>query len=286
MQKKLLSFTVMLLLSVLTSTEVFGQLPQVQRKPPRNNNTTTKPTKKPTTAKPPKKPTSSTRIPQPLLDLEANMVFVEGGTFTMGSKDYYDSDELKPAHRVSLSSFSISKYEVTQALWELVMGSNPSSIKGAKYPVDMVSWEDCQTFITKLNQLTGKQYRLPTEAEWEYAARGGNRSNGYKYAGSDNIDDVAWYRDNSGSQMHDVGTKRANELGLYDMSGNVFEFCNDWFGSYSSGSQTNPLGPSSGTYRVVRGGSGTVGDIISSVSFRLDLKPTVPNNHVGFRLAL
>ena len=267
--------TVLLLVSVLSVTEAFGQIRdrvvKPQPKPPTTTTTAPKP-------KPSKKPAASTRLPQPVQDLESSMIYVEGGSFTMGAKQEWDSDEEKPAHRVTLSSFSICKYEVTQELWEAVMGSNPSHIKGSKYPVDMVIWEECQQFIMKLNQLTGKQYRLPTEAEWEYAARGGNRSLGFKCAGRNNQDDVAW---DSGRDrtLHDVGTKRANELGLYDMSGNVMELCNDWYGSYSSGSQTNPCGPSSGTYRVVRGPA-------FSLTCRINLKPTVPNNNVGLRLAL
>ena len=187
-----------------------------------------------------------------------DMMYVKGGTFIMGATSEQgsdaDSDE-KPTHRVTLSNFYIGKYEVTQALWEAVMGSNPSNWKGANLPVETVSWDDCQTFIRKLNALTGKNFRLPTEAEWEFAARGGNNSRGYKYAGSNNIGDVAWYDDNSGSKTHVVGTKSPNELGIYDMSGNVWEWCQDWYGSYSSASQTNPTGASSGSYRVLRGGS-------------------------------
>ena len=174
-----------------------------------------------------------------------------GGTSEQGSDA---ADDEKPTHSVTLSSFYIGKYEVTQALWKAVMGSNPSKWKGDNLPVEQVSWDDCQTFIRKLNALTGKNFRLPTEAEWEFAARGGNNSRGYKYAGSNNIGDVAWYDDNSGSKTHVVGTKSPNELGIYDMSGNVWEWCQDWFGSYSSASQTNPTGASSGSYRVLRGG--------------------------------
>ena len=135
------------------------------------------------------------------------------------------------------------------------MGSNPSSNKaGNDYPVEMVSWEDCQEFIRKLNDRTGLTFRLPTEAEWEYAARGGRKRRGYKYSGSNSIGDVAWYIDNSGYETHPVGRKSPNELGLYDMSGNVYEWCNDWYGSYYNSSQTNPIGPYSGFYRVLRGG--------------------------------
>ena len=144
---------------------------------------------------------------------------------------------------------------MTQALWEEVMGSNPSIFKGDTNPVESVSWNDCQTFIQKLNKRTGKTFRLPTEAEWEYAARGGKKSRGYKYSGSNDIGTVAWYRSNSGIKTHAVGTKAPNELGLYDMSGNVWEWCNDWYGDYSSNAQTNPTGAESGSRRVNRGGS-------------------------------
>ena len=187
-----------------------------------------------------------------------NMVAVEGGTFIMGAtaeqKDGADNDEY-PVHQVTLSSFAIGQTEVTQALWQAVMRSNPSYFHGNKnHPVEEVSWDDCQTFISKLNSLTGRQFRLPTEAEWEYAARGGNKSKGYKYSGSNDINSVAWYWDNSGNKTHDVATKQPNELGIYDMSGNVWEWCQDWYGSYSSDNQSNPQGPSSGSGRVHRSG--------------------------------
>jgi formylglycine-generating enzyme required for sulfatase activity len=185
------------------------------------------------------------------------MVKVDGGTFTMGATSEQGSDAFddeKPAHSVTLSSYYIGQTEVTQALWKAVMGSNPSYFKGDNKPVVNVSWEDCQKFISKLNKLTGKTFSLPTEAQWEFAARGGNSHCGYKYSGSNNIDDVAWYGGNSGDTTHDVETKSANELGLYDMSGNVWEWCSDWYGNYSSSSQTNPTGPSSSSGRVYRGG--------------------------------
>ena len=185
------------------------------------------------------------------------MIGVQGGTFTMGATreqggDAWDSE--KPAHRVTLSSFSIGQTEVTQELWEAVMGSNPSDRKGPKRPVEQVSWNDCQEFVTKLNALTGQHFRLPTEAEWEYAARGGSKSQGYKYSGSNNIGDVAWYDGNSGRTTHDVATKQPNELGIFDMSGNVYEWCQDWYGSYSSSPSSNPTGSASSSNRVRRGG--------------------------------
>ncbi len=218
-----------------------------------------------------------------------DMIPVEGGTFTMGATSEqgsdYDSDE-KPAHQVTLDSFMIGKYEVTQALWRAVMGSNPSWFRGDNLPVEHVSWDDCQTFIKRLNSLTGKNFRLPTEAEWEYAARGGNKSKGYKYSGSDNVDDVAWYYDNSGDKTQAVGTKRPNELGLYDMNGNVSEWCGDWYGDYSSSAQTNPTGATSGSYRVNRGGSrsGSAGGC--RVSSRDSSTPGNSFNILGLRLAL
>ena len=184
-----------------------------------------------------------------------NMVYVAGGTFQMGS-NVGDYDE-KPVHSVTLSDYYIGQTEVTQELWQAVMGSNPSFYKDAKNPVNYVNWNDCQEFISKLNRLTGGNFRLPTEAEWEYAARGGNKSRGYKYSGSDDLGSVAWNEDNSGKEVHPVGSKSANELGLYDMSGNVWEWCSDRYDycSYPSSPQTNPTGPSSGSFRVLRGGS-------------------------------
>jgi formylglycine-generating enzyme required for sulfatase activity len=215
------------------------------------------------------------------------MVFVEGGTFQMGvtSNDPNRRDEM-PVHNVTLSSYHIGQTEVTQALWQAVMGSNPSWNKGDNLPVEKVSWNDCQMFITKLNQLTGQKFRLPTEAEWEYAARGGKLSKGYKYSGSNTLSYVAWYTGNSSYKTHPVATKRPNELGLYDMSGNVWEWCQDWYGSYSSSTQSNPTGPSSGSDRVLRGGSWDYVAGICRVSNRLDDEPSRTHDNLGFRLAL
>ena len=195
---------------------------------------------------------STTSLSAELNKLINNMVYVSGGTFIMGGDE---SSDQTPTHSVTLSSYYICKYEVTQALWRAVMGSNPSKFKDDNLPVEQVSWNDCQTFINRLNSYTGRNFRLPTEAEWEFAARGGNYSRHYKYSGSNYISDVAWYCDNSGNRTHPVGTKQANELGLYDMSGNVWEWCSDWYGSYSSYSQSNPTGATSGFGRVERGGN-------------------------------
>ena len=185
------------------------------------------------------------------------MIHVEGGTFTMGatSEMTEPSSDEEPTHQVTLSSYYIGETEVTQALWKAVMGSNPSWFKGDNLPVEKVSWNDCQTFISKLNALTGKNFRLPTEAEWEFAARGGNQSRHTQYSGSSRIDDVAWYYGNSNDKTHPVKTKQPNELGIYDMSGNVDEWCQDWYDSYSSDAQTDPTGAGSGSLRVGRGGS-------------------------------
>ena len=225
------------------------------------------------------------------------MIAVEGGTFTMGATSEQGSDVYgheKPTHSVTLSSYSIGETEVTQALWQAVMGQKPTSNGsqwssayglGNDYPAYCVSWNDCQDFIKKLNLITGENFRLPTEAEWEFAARGGNKSRGYKYAGSNTIDDVAWYGSNS-NQTHNVATKQANELGLYDMSGNVVEWCSDWYGKYSSGSQTNPTGPSSGSDRVNRGGGCLVIAWGCRVSNRTNNSPDFRGSIDGLRLAL
>ena len=217
---------------------------------------------------------------------EYPMVYVSGGSFMMGSDDSDVYSNELPVYRVTLSSYRIGKYEVTQDLWEAVMGNNPSSFKGSRRPVENVSWDDCQTFIRKLNSLTGQTFKLPTEAQWEFAARGGNSSNGYKYSGSDYIDNVAWYDGNSGNSTHNVGTKSPNELGVYDMSGNVWEWCSDWYGSYGSGSVTNPSGPSSGSSRVIRGGSWYYSAGSCRVSFRFNFSPVFSGYSLGLRLCL
>ncbi len=239
------------------------------------------------------------------------MIAVEGGTFTMGATSEQgsdaDSDEL-PTHQVTLSDFYIGKYEVTQQLWEYVMkysgtcadgssmsayasdvwlGTNPSSTLGAGnyYPAYYVSYNDIvNIFIPRLNRITGRTFRLPTEAEWEYAARGGSKSQGYKYSGSNTIDNVAWYSGISSTKAHEVGTKAPNELGIYDMSGNVWEWCSDWYGSYSSSSQTNPTGPSTGSRLVYRGGSWFSDAGSCRVTFRYSYVPNTRNNNLGLRL--
>ena len=217
------------------------------------------------------------------------MIGVEGGTFTMGSP-YSDSDAYgseQPAHQVALRSYLIGETEVTQALWKAVMGSNPSHFTGdLQRSVEKVGWNDCQTFINKLNELTGENFRLPTEAEWEYAARGGKESKGYKYSGSDVINDVAWYEENSSDKTHPVKTKQPNELGLYDMTGNVWEWCSDYYGSYSSSGQTNPTGPLSGSIRVLRGGSWLYGTSYCRVAKRHRNSPDTRHRDIGLRLAL
>jgi formylglycine-generating enzyme required for sulfatase activity len=215
------------------------------------------------------------------------MVAVQSGTFTMGctaDQDNCANDE-KPAHQVTVSSYYIGKYEVTQAQWKAVMGSNPSHFQGDDLPVENVSWNDVQDFLAQLKNLTGKNYRLPTEAEWEYAARGGSKSRNTQYSGAYSPDNCAWYSNNSGSKTHPVGTKLSNELGIYDMSGNVWEWCNDWYGSYSSDPQTNPHGAYSGSTRVIRGGSWNFVAWIVRVSFRYAFTPVYRDYDLGFRLA-
>lgn len=213
------------------------------------------------------------------------------------------------AHQVSLSSFSIGKYEVTQEEWEAVMGTNPSYFKGAKRPVENVSWNACQNFIRTLNRITGLKFRLPTEAEWEYAARGGIKSKGYKYAGGNKLDKIAWHKYNRKNGRNEgllfnalfdeigtmpVGLKAPNELGLYDMAGNVMEFCQDyWTKDYISSSQTNPTGPLTGKGRVRRGGCWNLrpadpwdGWDVFLVADRGNNGPEEWDSWTGFRLAL
>lgn len=224
------------------------------------------------------------------------MIAVKGGSFTMGATTEQDGDvqnNEKPAHKVNLSNYHIGETEVTQELWMAVMGSNPTpaGFQGdPNRPVSGVSWYNCQEFIAKLNELTGQSFRLPTEAEWEYAARGGNKSHGYKYAGSNDINEVAWYDSNTTTSNYygtfPVATKAPNELGLYDMSGNAMEWCQDWYGNYDSTEQTNPKGPDTGTFLVYRGGSWIEQAPICRVTFRSGDNPGRSAHFLGLRLAL
>ncbi|MEL7221154.1 MAG: formylglycine-generating enzyme family protein [Bacteroidota bacterium] len=234
-------------------------------------------------------------------EIEKNMVRVAGGEFIMGCQDGRDtdcSDDEKPAHKVSLSTFYISKYEVTQAQWRAVMGNDPPKLynKGCdQCPVEMVSWNDIQDFLQKLNNQTGQKYRLPTEAEWEYAARGGANSQGFLYSGSNNIDEVAWYESNAkadnthGTQKttRPVGRKKANELGLFDMSGNIWEWCSDGYDGdyYKNSPRNNPTGATTGSDRVRRGGSWISAPQYCRAANRLSLNPAGRNGRIGFRLA-
>ena len=234
--------------------------------------------------------TNRDNITIPVKDgINIDMVRVEAGTFTMGATPEMENpfDWEKPTHQVTLTNdYYIGKYEVTQALWQAVMNSNPSKFKGENLPVENVSWDDCQKFISKLNSITGKTFRLPTEAEWEYAARGGKKSRGYQYSGSNSLSDVAWYKDNSDSKTHAVGSKQANELGIYDMSGNVCEWCQDWYDSYSSSLQVNPTGATSGSSRVIRGGSWGYTARVCRSSYRYNNAPGNRINGLGLRLVL
>lgn len=210
-----------------------------------------------------------------------NMIYVNGGDFYMGSlteeTDFVSS-------KVTVSSFSIGKYEVTQEEWQAVMGSNPSSFVGSKHPVDMVSWDDCQEFIRRLNALTGKHFRLPTEVEWEFAAKGGNKSRKYKYAGSDRIEDVAWYGyTKSGMTTHEVGLKKPNELGIYDMSGNVFEWCQD--NGFPNAALSAPS-DSSAKFRKSRGGAWNSDKSCCILTYISNRNRHEGFNCTGFRLAL
>ena len=234
-------------------------------------------------------------------DLSFDMVYVKGGTFRMGATEEQqeeEADDEKPIHQVILSDYYIGRCEVTQGMWMAVMETSvgeqrdkankewPLAGVGDNYPMYYISWDEAQEFLTKLNQLTGKKYVLPTEAQWEYAARGGAKSKGYKYSGSNEFDDVAWYDDNSGSSPHPVGTKAPNELGIYDMSGNVWEWCSDWFGEYTDATQTDPVGPVSGFGRVNCGGSWSNYARGCRVSKRSGDDPSYRGHLLGFRVAL
>jgi len=230
--------------------------------------------------------TCSVTVIQPIEPKE--MIWVEGGTFMMGCNDDECRDNELPRHEVTLDGFHISKYVVTQKEWVAAMGENSSSLiwQGDKMPAYKASWEKVQLYINRLNAFTGKNYRLPTEAEWEFAARGGNKSKGYKYSGSNNIAEVAWYHYNSDDRIHPVGLKKPNELGIYDMSGNMIEWCNDYYDNYPSVPQINPTGPETGIDGILRGGHCTDFSHYCRVSSRRQ----IPQNYYhdkgiyGFRL--
>lgn len=209
------------------------------------------------------------------------VTYVQGGTFRMGSN--HGEDDEKPEHSVSVGSFYIGKFEVTQKRWVEIMGTNPSSYKGCdNCPVENVSWNDVQEFISKLNKKTGKTYRLPTEVEWEYAAKGGNKSKGYEYCGSNNVDEVAWHADNSSRKTHPIGQKKANELGIYDMSGNVWEWCSNLFKVYPRSNVV--IDQKTDTWRVFRGGSWYHDSSYCRLTFRA--YNNEHDNFNGFRLVL
>jgi len=220
--------------------------------------------------------------------IEPEMVWVEGGTFMMGcSDDECEVNEL-PKHEVTISSFYIGRYEITQKEWVAAMGYNPSysgASTGDEIPVHCISWDEIQVYISKLNAFTGKNYRLPTEAEWEFAARGGKKSKGYKYSGSNNVDMVAWYSSSYSRFPQPVGRKKPNELGIYDMSGNVFEFCNDSYGYYSDAPQIDPTGYGNGiNEKVLRGGCWTSFAVDVRNSYRVHGLQEISWCSGGFRL--
>lgn len=225
-------------------------------------------------------------------DVSFEMVAVHGGTFIMGTVEDPDneagSDEF-PAHKVYLSDYYLGKFEVTRELWRAVMVSDPpeiSMINDDTCPVEKINWFDAMQFIEKLNEMTGMKFRLPTEAEWEYAARGGEKSQGFKYSGDDNAAHVAWCFFNSGCMINPVGHLKANELGICDMSGNVWEWCADWYGHYEENDQMNPVGPSEGERRVIRGGSWDFGAQYCRNTNRNSSNPMSRFYVTGFRLAL
>ena len=216
------------------------------------------------------------------------MCFVEGGTFMMGSDAPDAQNDEQPVHEVTMTDYYIGQTEVTQHLWKKVMGdeNNPSATKGNNLPVTNITWNEAQTFVERLSEMTGLRFRLPTEAEWEYAARGGQRSKGYTYAGSNEIDKVGWYAGNSGNKLHAVGVKLPNELGIFDMTGNAWEWCQDWYGAYSAGAQSNPQGPDSGSSRVLRSGSYTTTSERCAAKYRQSRQADYPDVHIGLRIVL
>jgi formylglycine-generating enzyme required for sulfatase activity len=240
----------------------------------------------------PKPPNASQNTPAPKSEpkavLDIPMILVEGGVYYMGcSAEQGDhgedcEDNENPQREVTLAAFEIGKYEVTQGEWKAVMRYNASKFKGDDLPVENVTWDEVQLFLRRLNTLTGKTYRLPTEAEWEYAARGGVKSKAYKYSGGE----VGWCGGNSGQETHAAGsTKLANELGVYDMSGNVWELCQDWYGNYPKAASVNPRGVPPAAYRVVRGGAWDSVDEKCRTTSRHFSAPNTPQSSIGFRLA-
>ena len=223
------------------------------------------------------------------------MILVEGGTFTMGDEWMLGSEDEQPTHEVTLKNYKIGKTEVTVAQYRAFCRSTGKSMPKTpswgwqdSHPIVNVSWHDAVAYCDWLSEKQGGFYRLPTEAEWEYAARGGNKSVGYKYSGAQSVYSVGWIADNSGSKTHAVGTKKANELGIHDMSGNVWEWCADWYASdyYSNSPSANPRGPSSGSYRVLRGGSWSYSATICRVAYRLNSAPSYRFTYLGFRVVL
>jgi sulfatase modifying factor 1 len=213
-------------------------------------------------------------------------VLVKGGCYLMGSNSG-DSDD-NPVHKVCVDDFYLGKYEVTQAQYEKMTGSNPSNLKGNDRPVELVNWDDAQSYLRILNNRSGKSYRLPTEAEWEFAARSGGRDETYEgTSGESSLGDYTWYGENSGKQTHPVGQKRANNLGLYDMTGNVWEWCSDWYesGYYGKSPRNNPQGAGSGSVRVIRGGSWYCAAWHTQTTFRGRVRPGSRDFNMGFRVA-
>ena len=290
---KIKTFGLLLIICFLGSNILFAQikLSDLKGNGPSNddNSTKTKTTKKAENTANDKKPVTATkRVEKEVTTLftEPEMVAVTGGTFKMGNESGFANE--KPEHSVTLANFSIGKYEVTQKQWHAVMGSYAGKHENCdECPVEFVSWNEVQEFITKLNKKTGKTYRLPTEAEWEFAARGGTRSVNADYSGSFAIDEVGWAEENSGGITHAVGTKKSNELGLFDMSGNVWEWCADWYEktTYASSPTDNPKGPDNGTKKVFRGGGyNESGKNSCRNTYRNACEPDVRREYIGFRL--
>ena len=237
--------------------------------------------------KAPEEPTEI--LPEPIKEIIDNMVEVEGGTFIMGATPEQGEEAFndeKPPHKVTVSTFHIGRYPVTQEQWKAVMGSNPSYFQGERHPGEQVNWMDCQDFVKKLSKITGLKFRLPTEAEWEYAARGGKKGKGHKYSGGDLLAQIAWYNENSGGTSHEVGQKAPNELGLYDMSGNIWEWVQDWKGDFTNEEQMNPKGPEEGDERICRGGGWNREHDRCRVSYRGDDLPDLRYRSLGLRVVM